>query len=119
MKGDERILGDSDFVPEVLKASEEEMERRYRLKAVGFNLEKLAQCVAVIFGMEAEEMRGLGKNARMVPARSVFCYWAAREPGVRETELARRMFPFGVLEVLFLEFFPGIQSLKRKFSTLV
>jgi len=26
-----------------------------------------------------------------VPARSVFCYWAVRELGVRETELARRL----------------------------
>jgi putative transposase len=35
VKGDERILGDSDFVMDVLKASEEEMERRYRLKVLG------------------------------------------------------------------------------------
>ena len=41
--------------------------------------------------MEAEEMRRLGKNARTVAARSVFCYWAARELGVREMELARRL----------------------------
>jgi len=91
VKGDERILGDSDFVLDVLKASEEELERRYRLKAVGFDLERLAQRVAEIFGIEAEEIRGAGKYARMVPARSVFCYWAVRELGVRETELARRL----------------------------
>jgi putative transposase len=39
VKGDERIFGNSDFVMDALKAGEEEMERRYRLKASGTNLE--------------------------------------------------------------------------------
>ena len=91
VKGDERILGDSDFVMDVLKASEEEMERRYRLRALGFNLEKLAQRVARIFGVETRDLWSPGKYARIVPARSVFCYWAVRELGWRETEMARRL----------------------------
>jgi len=91
VKGDERILGDSDFVMDVLKASEEEMERRYRLKASGTNLEQIAERVASIFEIKAEELWGSGKYARMVPARSVFCYWAVRELGMRETEIARRL----------------------------
>ena len=32
-----------------------------------------------------------GKDARIVPARSVFCYWAVRELGMWETEVARRL----------------------------
>ena len=36
LKGDERILGDSDFVMDALKASEEQLERKYRLKAEGY-----------------------------------------------------------------------------------
>lgn len=36
-------FGEGDFVMDVLKISREEMERRYRLKAVGFTLEKLAR----------------------------------------------------------------------------
>ena len=79
VKGDERILGDGDFVTDVLKASQEEMERTYRLKSVGFNLEKLAGRVAEIFGIEAKDLWLSGKYARFVPARSVFCYWAVRE----------------------------------------
>ena len=91
MKGEERILGDGDFVMEVLKVFQEEMERRYRLKAVGFTLEKLARRVAEIFGMEVGDIWLSGKHARIVPARSVFCYWAVRELGMRETEVARRL----------------------------
>jgi chromosomal replication initiation ATPase DnaA len=67
------------------------MERRYRLKAVGFTLEKLARRVAEIFGMEVGDIGLSGKHARIVPARSVFCYWAAEELGMRETEVARRL----------------------------
>ena len=42
VKGDERILGDSDFVENVLKAAEEEFEQKYELRAKGydFNREK-------------------------------------------------------------------------------
>lgn len=91
LKGDERILGDSDFVLDVLKPSEEEMERRYRLKVRGYNLERLAGLVAEIFGVRAEDLWIPGKYARIVPARSLFCYWALRELGISATEIARRL----------------------------
>ena len=35
VKGDERILGDSDFVENVLKSAEEAFEEKYELKARG------------------------------------------------------------------------------------
>ena len=38
IKSDERLLGDSDFVERVLKAAEESWERKYDLKAKGFDL---------------------------------------------------------------------------------
>ena len=91
LKGDERILGESDFVLDVLKASEEEMERRYRLKAVGYNLERLARRVGEIFGIRAEDLWIPGKYARNVPPRSLFCYWAVRELGMSATEIARSL----------------------------
>ena len=40
-KSDERILGDGDFVEQVLSAAEEQMEKRYRLRAKGYDLDKL------------------------------------------------------------------------------
>jgi hypothetical protein len=53
VRGDERILENSNFVPEVLKVSEERLQQRYWLKVMGCNLEKLAQRVAELFGIEA------------------------------------------------------------------
>ncbi len=37
-KGDERILGESTFVEQVLSEANEQFERKYRLAAEGFNL---------------------------------------------------------------------------------
>ncbi len=91
LKGDERILGDSDFVMEALKASEEELERKYRLKAEGYTLEKLADRVAGLLRVEPKDLWSAGKYAKNVRARSVFCYWAVRELGWSATEIARRI----------------------------
>jgi len=67
------------------------MERRDRLKAAGDDLKKLGGRVAEIFGIEADDSWMLGKYAKVVPARSLFCYWAVRELGVSATEMASTM----------------------------
>jgi len=71
LKGDERILGDSDFVMEVLRASEEEMESRYRLKAEGYDLDKLAGKAAHLFGLQGEELLRPGKYGKVVEGRDI------------------------------------------------
>ncbi len=53
---DERILGDSDFVENVLSQASEQMERRYRLKAKGWTLIKITERVAEIFGIEKDQV---------------------------------------------------------------
>jgi hypothetical protein len=90
-KGDERILGESEFVGEVLRASEEAMERRYGLRAGGLDLEGIIGRVAELFGMKAEEIKTRGKSLEGVGARSVVSYWAVRELGLSGTEVARRL----------------------------
>lgn len=91
LKGDERILGDSDFVLEVLKGSQERLERRYALRAKGFGIEALAERVADLFGVQPAAILAPGKYKHVVPARSLFCYWAVRELGETTTSLARRL----------------------------
>ena len=41
IKGDERILGDSDFIMEVLPQADEKYSRQYELKRLGYDLERL------------------------------------------------------------------------------
>jgi REP element-mobilizing transposase RayT len=91
VKGDERILGDSEFVLDTLKESSERFERRYELKARGYDLGALAERVGEIFGMEAEDLYSPGKYRRLIKPRSVFCYWAVRELGETATSLAQRL----------------------------
>ena len=91
VKGDERILGDSEFVLDTLKESSERFERRYELKARGYDLEALAMRVGEIFGMEAGDLYSPGKYRRLIKPRSVFCYWAVRELGETATSMAKRL----------------------------
>jgi hypothetical protein len=91
VKWDERILGDSSFVLEVLAKSNESFERRYDLKARGYDIQDLAARVADIFGLEPKDIFEAGKYRKSVPARSVFCYWAVRGLGITATALAERL----------------------------
>ncbi|MBW1981574.1 MAG: transposase [Deltaproteobacteria bacterium] len=91
VKGDERILGDSSFVLEILGEAEERLARGHELESRGFNIEQLAIRVADIFGVDARDIFKAGKYKKIVPARSVFCYWAVRELGVSGTALAARL----------------------------
>jgi len=98
IKSDERILGDSDFVDSVLGQAEEHYARLCHLRRRGYDLEKVAERVAQIYGTKVREIFGRGRQQKRVEARSLFCYWAARELGNSLASLAIRleMSPAGV-----------------------
>ena len=89
--GDERILGDSDFVQQTLERAGENLERRTRRALEGETLERIAARVAALWGMEEAEVWAQGRQRHRVEARSVLCYWAVRELGFTMTDLARRL----------------------------
>ena len=91
VKGDERILGDSDFVLNVLKAADEQFEKRYALKAQGFNFEKTVRRVAEVLGMEPNDVVAMGKSPERVKARALLCFWAHRELGMTTVEIAKKL----------------------------
>jgi len=91
MKGDERILGEGDFVETVLKAAQEDLERNYKLKAEGYNFDWLVRRVARQLELEPKDVVAPGKYAQSVKARSLLCYWGTRELGMTTVELARRL----------------------------
>lgn len=88
---DERILGDSEFVESVLAQANEEYERRYELKLRGFDLERIAERVAELYGIGKEEVFSKGRQREKVKARSLLCYWAVREAGISLRTLAGRL----------------------------
>ncbi|MFO7687166.1 MAG: transposase [Desulfobacterales bacterium] len=91
MKGDERILGDGDYVEEVLRAANENLQKKYHLRAMGLDVDKVAQRVATLMGMPVEAVWAAGKHRSTVTARSLLCYWAARHVGVSMSSLAQRL----------------------------
>ena len=91
IKGDERILGDGDFVQEVLETCQEQLERRYHYQAKGYDLDWLADQVAALLGLEKDIVTRPGRYPDTVEARSVLCYWAARELGISTLELSKRL----------------------------
>ena len=91
MKGDERILGDGEFTQSVLDSAKEHVEQRYRLKARGYNLEKVTLRVSTVLSIEPAQIWAPGKHPLTVKARSLLCYWAVRQLGFSATELSKRL----------------------------
>ncbi|WP_155312338.1 transposase [Desulfosarcina ovata] len=91
IKGDERILGDSDFVLSVLSQAKERFERRYELKRHGYDINRVAERVAELFGIDKEEIFQKGRPKKRADARGLFCYWCASELCLSQTELARAL----------------------------
>ena len=91
IKGDERILGDSNFVQEVLRLAEEKFDRKYELKSKGYDLKAVEKKVATLYQIKPAQIYAKGRQKQRVEARSLLCYWAARELGMAITKLAERL----------------------------
>jgi hypothetical protein len=64
IKGDERILGDSSFVSEVLTASQDEMERKAEYRKKGYNFNWLVARVASLLEMDIDEVLTAGATPK-------------------------------------------------------
>jgi len=88
-KGDERILGDGDFVERVLAQATEQVERKYRIQNRGFTFDGVVKIVAGLLGMESGEVLAPGRQKRLVKARSLACFIAIRETTISQADLSR------------------------------
>ena len=91
VKSDERVLGDGDFVSEILSQAEESFNKQLALKASGVDLNFIANRVAVLLNLSEADVWREGKYRDVVRARSLLCYWAVRELGESMSSLARRL----------------------------
>ena len=91
MKGDERILGSSEFVEAVLLQAHEEMEAESRLGSAGITFEALLLKVARYFKVETEEIKTGSRERGIVHARSVFCTLAVKRLGENGVSMAREL----------------------------
>ena len=79
IKGDERILGDGDFVNQILSEAKDRYERRYELKRRGYDFAKVCEIVAGIFQMDIKTVLSKGRQQDKVNARSLICFWSVTE----------------------------------------
>ena len=91
IKGDERILGSSQFVELVLIAADEKMRRTAAYRHHGLDMGKLIKRTADYYKIAEDEMKTNSKAADIVRARALACYLGVRELGVSATEVARQL----------------------------
>ena len=90
-RSDERILGDGDFVSQVLSRKNEMLEKHQALRSGGMDLGKVALRVAELMETKSEDVWAAGKQQLIVNARSLFCFWAVRELGCTMASLQRKL----------------------------
>lgn len=91
LKGDERILGDSDFVENVLKTTGESLEQKYKLKASGYDFERAVKRVSEVLNISVDDVMASNKSPGTVKARALLCFWAHRKLGMTTVEIAGRL----------------------------
>ncbi len=90
-KGDERILGDDDFVEEVLRKSVEKMERKFLLQAQGVDFDKVVEQITDLLKISSSDVLASGKKRQTVAARSLLCFWVTSELGLSQAWLSQRL----------------------------
>ena len=86
---DERILGEGEFVSEVLRQNEERFSRKHKLIAEGFDFDKVVSRVGGLLEMKKEEVVSSSKSRANVRARDMVCYWSNNELGLSQVYLAK------------------------------
>ena len=90
-KGDERILGDSDFVKSVLAQAKEDFERKHQLQSEGISFDHVVNRVTELLAVSADQVLAGGKQKETVAARSLLCYWATTELAISQVKLSQKL----------------------------
>ena len=86
---DQRVLGDGEFVEQVLSEMDEQSKENLRVRRKGIDLSLLAKKVCNVDGVSVGELRSGSRRREIVNARGVFSWLAVRELGYSGAEVAR------------------------------
>ena len=89
--GDERILGDSQFVEGILREDEINVEEKTRFLREGWDLEKLIQHVCREVGIEESLLINKGRNNSVSKAKGLICYLGVHRLGLSMNTIANRL----------------------------
>lgn len=90
-KGDERILGEGEFVENVLSQAKKTFEKKYQLKFNGVNVQDIAGQVAEIVEISLSDVWRPGKQPELVLARDLLCYWGTSQLGTSQAWLSKKL----------------------------
>ncbi|MDD5154851.1 MAG: transposase [Desulfovibrionales bacterium] len=88
-RGDERILGNGNFVNAVLRAAEESLTHREKSKMQGWDLGRLVTEVCEILSVDPGDIRKKGRANNLSYAKGLICYLGHSRLGLTGMELAR------------------------------
>ncbi|MFH1440596.1 MAG: transposase [Candidatus Omnitrophota bacterium] len=88
-RGDERILGDSDFVGDVLCEAKENMDKRSKLQREGWNLERISERICVLLNIKGSDLKRKGRSNLISEAKGLVCYFSSKELGISAVEIGR------------------------------
>ena len=91
LKGDERVLGNSEFVEEMLANANERLAHRTYLQSVGLNFEKVVGRVAELLGVDESTVLSRDKTPQSVLARRLLCHFAHNDLGLTTVDIAKRL----------------------------
>ena len=78
LMSDERILGSSEFVEDVLKRADEAYDRRTSAQVKGVDLDILIDRISDYFKVDKEALKSASKQRDVCRARCVLCYFAVK-----------------------------------------
>lgn len=87
-RSDERILGSGNFVGDVLKATEEKMEKKALLASSGWDMEKLEKNILAYFNLQREDIIRKRRNDVASAAKAMFAYLGYEELRIPGKQLA-------------------------------
>ena len=91
IKGDERILGSTEFVEQVLEAANEQLEQRTSFEKQGLDSDTLLHRVAEYYEVDVDDLMTNSKAPLIVKARAAYCYLAVRKLGISCAATARKL----------------------------
>jgi putative transposase len=86
---DQRVLGDGEFVQQVLSEMDEQSKQNLRIGRKGIDLSALSKKVCNVEGVSVRELRSGSRRREIVNARGVFSWLAVKELGYTGAEVAR------------------------------
>jgi len=89
--GDERILGDNDFVESVLRLAEEEYEKKTMALASGLDLDTLISKVLKYFEIERDILISSSRQRNVARSRAIICCLAVDRLKISGVDVADKL----------------------------